>query len=326
MRQVWPANTATHSESPRASLTLTSWAACTTRRSAWRDRTGPSFTSTARTTSEEWWRLATRFPSRRRDSTKWPPLTLWRKTTASLAWWAATASPIPAKDPPVLTVSGIQFIQVYSLHWNLMYFAHRTLNVTYNADGSCSGGWICEHRWSVMKKMVFIRYCTILKRRVVIFLVNRWPSATTSLALGRCTITTTVTLSPLAAETWAISPWLDPDSPIYYFRLVNFSWIAPLLLIFVRQHALNMVYFSKSKFNYQCIINLGLPDGTYCNIIDDCRTSLTVDGGKGQVVINNTEEPLLVVCNGECYRDFDMMPATTTPEITTPLSLETTYQ
>ena len=35
----------------------------------------------------------------------------------------------------------------------------------------------------------------------------------------------------------------------------------------------------------------GLPAGMYCNIIDDCATSITVGSdGKAQVTINNYEE------------------------------------
>jgi len=32
-----------------------------------------------------------------------------------------------------------------------------TADVTINPDGSCAGGWICEHRWNVMNKMVQFR-------------------------------------------------------------------------------------------------------------------------------------------------------------------------
>lgn len=32
-----------------------------------------------------------------------------------------------------------------------------TSDVVVNADGSCAGGWVCEHRWNVMKKMVKFR-------------------------------------------------------------------------------------------------------------------------------------------------------------------------
>ena len=35
---------------------------------------------------------------------------------------------------------------------------HSTNNVTINADGSCGGGWVCEHRWNVMKKMVMMSF------------------------------------------------------------------------------------------------------------------------------------------------------------------------
>ena len=43
----------------------------------------------------------------------------------------------------------------------------------------------------------------------------------------------------------------------------------------------------------------GLPAGMYCNIIDDCATSITVGSdGKAQVTINNYEEPMFAACVG----------------------------
>ena len=43
----------------------------------------------------------------------------------------------------------------------------------------------------------------------------------------------------------------------------------------------------------------GLPAGTYCNIIDDCATSVTVDAsGMGAISITNYDEPILALCPG----------------------------
>ena len=32
-----------------------------------------------------------------------------------------------------------------------------TADVTINADGTCSGGWVCEHRWPAIANMVAFR-------------------------------------------------------------------------------------------------------------------------------------------------------------------------
>ena len=32
-----------------------------------------------------------------------------------------------------------------------------TADVTIEADGTCSGGWVCEHRWPAMANMVAFR-------------------------------------------------------------------------------------------------------------------------------------------------------------------------
>lgn len=43
----------------------------------------------------------------------------------------------------------------------------------------------------------------------------------------------------------------------------------------------------------------GLPAGTYCNIIDDCGTSITVGAdGRALVAFNNYEEPIFATCAG----------------------------
>jgi hypothetical protein len=69
---------------------------------------------------------------------------------------------------------------------------HSTNNVTINADGSCGGGWVCEHRWNVMKKMVMksfneLKTCSFIesfgtgeipeRRRGYVYdqLLEQWP-------------------------------------------------------------------------------------------------------------------------------------------------------
>ena len=40
----------------------------------------------------------------------------------------------------------------------ISYFSvHSAVDVGINADGSCSGGWVCEHRWNPIAKMVRFR-------------------------------------------------------------------------------------------------------------------------------------------------------------------------
>lgn len=34
---------------------------------------------------------------------------------------------------------------------------YSTADVTINADGSCGGGWVCEHRWPAIGNMVAFR-------------------------------------------------------------------------------------------------------------------------------------------------------------------------
>lgn len=55
------------------------------------------------------------------------------------------------------------------------------------------------------------------------------------------------------------------------------------------------------KSNLLPALTLGLPKGVYCNIIDDCATSISVGGnGVATISINNYEEPYLAVCVGTC--------------------------
>jgi hypothetical protein len=34
----------------------------------------------------------------------------------------------------------------------------RTADVVINEDNSCGGGWVCEHRWNAIQKMVEFRW------------------------------------------------------------------------------------------------------------------------------------------------------------------------
>ncbi len=46
---------------------------------------------------------------------------------------------------------------------------------------------------------------------------------------------------------------------------------------------------------------IDLPEGNYCNIIDDCATSIQVaSDGKANVRIDNYDEPIIAVCL-DCY-------------------------
>ena len=46
-------------------------------------------------------------------------------------------------------------------------------------------------------------------------------------------------------------------------------------------------------------LQTGLPAGSYCNIIDDCQTSVEVGGdGMADISIDNDDEPILAICVG----------------------------
>jgi alpha-amylase len=51
---------------------------------------------------------------------------------------------------------------------------------TINADGSCSGGWVCEHRWKEISSMV--RFRNVVRGTVV---VNWWDNGSNMIAFSR---------------------------------------------------------------------------------------------------------------------------------------------
>ena len=52
-------------------------------------------------------------------------------------------------------------------------------------------------------------------------------------------------------------------------------------------------------------LQTGLTAGSYCNLIDDCATRITVDGsGNAQIVINNNGEPVVAFITGKCFSYF----------------------
>jgi len=115
-----------------------------------------------------------------------------------------------------------------------------TNDVPINADGSCGGGWVCEHRWNVQRKMVQFRNA----------------------------------VAGTAKENY----WNNGNA-------VAFS-------------RGNKGFFAMAKGgSMDETLQTGLPAGTYCNLIDDCASSITVGGdGKANIKINNYEEPILAVC------------------------------
>ena len=65
-----------------------------------------------------------------------------------------------------------------------------------------------------------------------------------------------------------------------------------------------------------CLCHIGLPAGTYCNLIDDCKTSLQVGGdGKANVHIDNYEDPILAVCVGCDDGDTPTQPTSPTGDV-----------
>ncbi|CAG0887414.1 unnamed protein product [Darwinula stevensoni] len=47
------------------------------------------------------------------------------------------------------------------------------------------------------------------------------------------------------------------------------------------------------------VFQTGMPEGTYCNVIDGCETEVTVESdGTARIQITNPEEPILAICQG----------------------------
>ncbi|KZS14665.1 Alpha-amylase 1 [Daphnia magna] len=115
-------------------------------------------------------------------------------------------------------------------------------DVIIKPDGSCDGGWVCEHRWNPIAKMVRFRNA----------------------------------VAGTAMENY----WNNGGA-------VSFS-------------RGNKGFFAMAKGGSMTeTLVTGLPAGTYCNIIDDCATSITVGSdGKALVQINNYEEPIFAACVG----------------------------
>nr|CAH0102955.1 unnamed protein product [Daphnia galeata] len=116
---------------------------------------------------------------------------------------------------------------------------YSTADVIINADGSCGGGWVCEHRWNVMKKMVEFRNSVVGTS-----MSNYWNNGN-AVAFSRG----------------------------------------------------NKGFFAMAKEGSMSeYLQTGLPAGSYCNIIDDCASSIRVGAhGMAHISINNYEEPFLAV-------------------------------
>ena len=140
-------------------------------------------------------------------------------------------------------------------------------DVVIKPDGSCDGGWVCEHRWNPIAKMVRFRNAV--------------------------------------AGTDMVNYWNNGGA-------VAFS-------------RGNKGFFAMVKGGSMTeTLATGLPAGTYCNIIDDCASSITVGGdGKALVTINNYEEPIFAACVG-C--ETGPVPTATagTPRPTSPTTPSTT--
>jgi alpha-amylase len=119
---------------------------------------------------------------------------------------------------------------------------YTTADVPINDDGSCGGGWVCEHRWNAITKMVRFRNAVVGKPKE------------------------------------------------------NF-WTNGGAVAFSRGNAGFFAMAKEGKMDET--LPTGLPAGTYCNLIDNCKTSLTVGAdGKANVKIDNYEDPILAVCVG----------------------------
>lgn len=139
---------------------------------------------------------------------------------------------------------------------------YSTSDVVINADGSCGGGWVCEHRWNVMQKMVKFRNAVVGAG-----MENYWNNGG-AVAFSRA----------------------------------------------------GKGFFAMAKGGSMSEnLQTGLPAGTYCNIIDDCATSIDVGSdGRALVSIDNYEDPIFAACVG-CGGGGGGTPGpTTTPGPTPP--------
>ena len=64
----------------------------------------------------------------------------------------------------------------------------------------------------------------------------------------------------------------------------------------------NKGFFAMAKNGMNDRLQTGLPAGSYCNLIDDCATRITVDrSGNAQIVINNNGEPVVAFITGKFF-------------------------
>ncbi|XP_059078681.1 alpha-amylase-like [Tigriopus californicus] len=148
-----------------------------------------------------------------------------------------------------------------------------TSDVTINEDGSCGGGWVCEHRWNAIAKMVQFRNAVAGAPQE-----NFW-SEGDSMGLSRT----------------------------------------------------GKGFFAMSqRSGFTASVQTGLPGGDYCNIIDSCASSVTVQSdGTADISINN-DDGVLAICVG-CKGD-EIVPGptsapgetTTKTTITTMITFDTT--
>lgn len=112
---------------------------------------------------------------------------------------------------------------------------YNTLDVIINQDGSCANGWVCEHRWNIIKRMIRFRNAVV-------------------------------------------------GTPMENY------WNNGVAVAFSRG---NKGFFAMAKSGYlQINLQTGLPQGIYCNLIDDCNTSIQVlADGTADISIANPDEP-----------------------------------
>ncbi|KAF0291644.1 Alpha-amylase 1 [Amphibalanus amphitrite] len=117
-----------------------------------------------------------------------------------------------------------------------------TADVVINDDGSCGGGWVCEHRWPAISNMVTFRNAVTGTE-----MANYWNNGQ-AVAFSR--------------------------DQVGFFAMAKGSSM--------HEH-----------------LQTGLPAGSYCNLIDDCATTVQVNGdGTADINIDNDEEPILAICVG----------------------------
>ncbi|XP_042211005.1 alpha-amylase-like [Homarus americanus] len=170
-----------------------------------------------------------------------------------------------------------------------------TDTVPINADGTCGGGWICEHRWNAIMQMVMFRNVVAGTH------VANWYHENENVAFpgsmtGKCVFVCVCVPSHLSLS-------------CVFFFLVSLHLPHHLLLSIIitsfLPHSLSLTvhhhYLPHQLSLHLTISHLpspGMPAGIYCDIITRCEKTVTVEDGTARIHIYEYQEPLLAICVG----------------------------